>query len=823
MGYPGWMLLTVPGLFPAHAQAQDARKGQAEQKLKVAEDYLRVGQFLAAQRELEQALALYRAIADQSGQRQALVSLGQVYYRRGDYRQALQVLQQAERLPGGTRDIGQRGQLFSTQGLVYLELGDYRQALRALRLAEGTQLREIAAENRNRIGLGEAYHYLGWYRRALPYLQQAIRTAGDRADQERAWTALGNLYFDLGQFNEALEAYQQAASIGRGVGDRLQMARTLNLLGRVNRALGKPTEALTFYQQALELMRAVGDETGKVRTLNNLGLIYLDLHKPDQALAQFQEALARTRLSHGAGRVTTLIHLGRFYRQQGQPDKAIEVLQEALAWARKNGDRLSETLALSELGQTHLRSGQTDKAASVLQASIEGFESLRPGLRDEQKVALLETQQDTYRAWQKALVMQNQPNAALVAAERGRARAFVELLAQRLSDTPGTVATVQPPTLSEIQATARTQQASLVTYSVASNSVVSNANQQDTELYIWVVKPTGDIAFRRVALPSQTDPNRSLAAIAQSSRITAATGREQPQPQLSNLVVTLRSSVLDQKAPMLQSLRNGYDLLIQPIADLLPADPQARVVIIPQDALFLVPFPALQDAKGQFFIEQHTVLIAPSIQSLALAPARRTPVQATSALVVGNPEPMPEQLLPLPGAEAEAKAIAQLLNTQPLLGRQATETAVLEKLSQATIIHLATHGLLDDQQGLQSALALAAGENQDGLLTAAEILDLKLQANLAVLSACNTGRGRITGDGVIGLSRSLMSSGISSVIVSLWSVPDLPTTTLMTEFYRQWQNNPNKAQALRQAMLTTMRQTPNPRDWAGFILIGRSD
>jgi CHAT domain-containing protein len=130
---------------------------------------------------------------------------------------------------------------------------------------------------------------------------------------------------------------------------------------------------------------------------------------------------------------------------------------------------------------------------------------------------------------------------------------------------------------------------------------------------------------------------------------------------------------------------------------------------------------------------------------------------------------------------------------------------------------------LDDQQGLQSALALAAGENQDGLLTAAEILDLKLQANLAVLSACNTGRGRITGDGVIGLSRSLMSSGISSVIVSLWSVPDLPTTTLMTEFYRQWQNNPNKAQALRQAILTTMQHNPNPRDWAGFILIGRSD
>ena len=92
-----------------------------------------------------------------------------------------------------------------------------------------------------------------------------------------------------------------------------------------------------------------------------------------------------------------------------------------------------------------------------------------------------------------------------------------------------------------------------------------------------------------------------------------------------------------------------------------------------------------------------------------------------------------------------------------------------------------------------------------------------------VLSACDTGRGKITGDGVVGLSRSLISAGVPSVLVSLWSVPDAPTAELMTEFYRQWETTGDKAQALRQAMLITMKKHPDPIDWAAFTLIGEAE
>lgn len=102
---------------------------------------------------------------------------------------------------------------------------------------------------------------------------------------------------------------------------------------------------------------------------------------------------------------------------------------------------------------------------------------------------------------------------------------------------------------------------------------------------------------------------------------------------------------------------------------------------------------------------------------------------------------------------------------------------------------------------------------------------MNLRADLVVLSACGTGRGNITGDGVIGLSRSLMAAGVPSIVVSLWAVEDRATAELMREFYRQWQNPDNpmdKAQALRQAMLTTMETRPNPRLWAAFTLIGEA-
>jgi CHAT domain-containing protein len=422
----------------------------------------------------------------------------------------------------------------------------------------------------------------------------------------------------------------------------------------------------------------------------------------------------------------------------------------------------------------------------------------------------------SYKFLQRIFVAQGQFEAALEMAERGRSRAFIQLLAERLASSEKQPTEVihristRPPTIEQIRQVAKEQNATLVEHSIV-----------DEKLYIWSIKPTGEVGFKQVDLKSL---GISLQDLVTRSRESIGVGG--------------RSLELSFEPGLNQTdrLKQLHKLLIEPIAQYLPTDPNQRVIFIPQNELFLIPFAALQDVSGKYLIEKHTILTAPSIQVLQLTRQKRQGVSGDGVLVVGNPTmpsvttdlgKPPQVLFSLPGAEKEATAIAQLLNTKALTGNQATKAAVLPKLSNARIIHLATHGLLDDFKGLgvPGAIALApdgTGELNDGLLTSSEILDLKLNAELVVLSACDTGRGRVTGDGVIGLSRSLITAGVLSVIVSLWSVPDAPTASLMTKFYQNLQKNPDKAQALRQAMLTTMATHPNPRDWAAFTLIGEA-
>lgn len=178
-----------------------------------------------------------------------------------------------------------------------------------------------------------------------------------------------------------------------------------------------------------------------------------------------------------------------------------------------------------------------------------------------------------------------------------------------------------------------------------------------------------------------------------------------------------------------------------------------------------------------------------------------------------------------------------------MIGAEATKTAILERISDAGLVHFATHGLLETGllTDIPGAIAVAqsdgggtppiplAGTNRtirfsdNGLITTKDLLTLRLQAELVVLSACNTGGGDLSGDGVTGLSRAFIAAGVPSLIVSLWSVPDALTVELMTVFYEAWLRHGDKAQALRQAMLATRDRYPNPINWAAFTLIGESE
>jgi CHAT domain-containing protein/Flp pilus assembly protein TadD len=752
-------------------------------------------------------LAIARSIKDRESEGNALGNLGVAYRSLGDYAKAIEYAQQSLAIARSIKDRQSEGAALGNLGLAYLSLGDYAKAIEYQQqlLTIARSIKDRQSEGKALGNLGNAYYFLGDYAKVIEYQQQWLAIARSIKDRQSEGAALGNLgvaYLSLGDYAKAIEYAQQVLAIARSIKDRENEGIALGNLGNAYSSLGDYAKSIYYYQQQLAIARSIKDRQSEAIALGNLGVAYMKL---------------------------------------GDYAKAIEYAQQHLAIARSIKDRSSERIALNNLGLSLYRQGKLSAAEKTLLDSIKVSESLRADLDDAKKVSIFDTQTDPYLNLQKVLIAQKKNNEALEIAERGRARAFVELLAGRLAPSASTQLTINPPNIQQIQQIAKEQNATLVEYSTIWNEA----------LYIWVIKPTGEITFRSVDLKSL---NINLGQATETTRVAAATGRglnEQDtafaemirgtrdslgtsENNLSNQQATNRphsTPTNSQTAnPKLQQL---YQLLIEPIADLLPTNPNDPVIFIPHQSLFLAPFASLQNAQGQYLVEKHTIIIAPAIQILQLTHQSRQKNRQTSAqniLVVGNPTmPQignpPRQLPSLPGSEQEAQIIAKLLNTQAIIGPQATKISIVKQMLNARIIHLATHGFFKEvkSRDMPGAIALAPSGNDDGFLTSSEILDLKLNAELVVLSACNTGRGTLTSDGVIGLSRALITAGVPTILTSLWPVPDAPTAELMAEFYRQLQQNPNKAQALRQAMLITMKKHPEPRDWAGFTLIGEAE
>ncbi|MDZ7960003.1 MAG: tetratricopeptide repeat protein [Aulosira sp. DedQUE10] len=805
----------------AIAQEIKDRKGEGQALGNLGNNYFSLGQYIKARDYYQQSLAIARAVNDHITQGNLLGNLGETYRQLGDFSQAIDYQQQS--LANARKINNRSGEAAALGGIgnAYYALAEYAKAIdyhqQSLTIA-------LAIKDREREGkalgnLGNAYSGLGDYAKAIDYQRQWLivaRTIKDRQSEGAAFVNLGNIYDTLGEYAKAVESYEQSLAIARAIKDRQNEGSALGNLGITYRNLGEYTKAIEYHQQQLAIAREIQDPQGQMLALASLGNGTASMGDYTKAINYYQQSLAIAgQIQDRSGEALGLGSLAIAYLYQGDYPKTIDYTQQTLVIARQLQERQTEGEALHNLGFAFYKSGNLPQAESYFLAAIKVWESQRSRLgkkNDAFKISSFEGQFHTYHWLQKVLINQNKSDTALEIAERGRARAFVDLLAAKLSPTE--VASLPSPNLEQIKQIAQTHQATLVQYSIIYDELLIQGKPQakESELYIWVVKPTGAVTFRKVDLKTLAEKEKtSLVAIAKKILTT--------NPGLWS-----------------KSLKALHQILIQPIADQLPTNPQDRVIFIPQSALFLVPFPALQDANGQYLIEKHTILTSPSIQVLALTQQQKQKVKQAAlneALVVGNPtmpkvspaigQP-PEQLPPLPAAEEEAKAIAPLLQTQALIGNKATKAAILPLLPKARIIHLATHGIFDEIRGLGSAVALAPSGQDNGLLTAEEILEgVKLNAELVVLSACKTGRGRITGDGIIGLSRSLISAGTPSVIITLWDVDDEATASLMTEFYQNLQQNPDKAVALRTAMLNKVKQRLNPIYWAAFTLVGEAE
>ncbi|HIJ20955.1 MAG TPA: CHAT domain-containing protein, partial [Deltaproteobacteria bacterium] len=286
---------------------------------------------------------------------------------------------------------------------------------------------------------------------------------------------------------------------------------------------------------------------------------------------------------------------------------------------------------------------------------------------------------------------------------------------------------------------------------------------------------------------------------------------------------TLAKTVLDFRR-MLQNLepleKSSMELHTWLLSKVTPDLGDCRILgIVPHGILHYLSFATLFDGKD-YLVDRFPLFYLPSAGVLPYTLERRKAGKNKQVLAIGNPD-LKNPALDLPFAEKEIFTIGWNFPEITLLTREkATESWVVKNISKFGIIHLASHGEFDPVNPLFSAVKLAPDGNNDGDLEAAETFGLQIEADLVVLSACQTGLGKITsGDDVIGMNRSFLYAGTHAIISSLWRVSDISTAMLIKQFYRSYRAM-NKAESLQRAMLHVKQRYPHPGYWGAFLLVG---
>jgi tetratricopeptide (TPR) repeat protein/Tol biopolymer transport system component len=437
--------------------------------------------------------------------------------------------------------------------------------------------------------LGNAYSCLSDYTNAIESYSQALQVAQKfnyPQQQVKNFANLGSVYNSLADYDKAIQHYNDALKLLEQNQDQKTKAEVLRGRGNAYNSLGNSNNAIQDYLQALAIDEAGKNGSGVAEDKVNLASIYQSLGDYNKAIQYYKEA-------YEFKPIEALTGLGNTYLALGDTAKAIDLHQQSLEKAQQQEDSEGEGNALNNLAKALRQTGKLVEAEQHLRKAIEIWENLRTNLDDASKVSIFEKQARTYRLLQEILIAQNKPEEALEIAERGRARAFVELLNSRISPDKKEQP-ISPPDIELLKQIAKGQKATLVQYAIISDTFKVQGKEQtkESELYIWVIKPTGDVTFRRSDLkPLWQKENLTLTEFVTISREAIGVSRGGMYD-----VKVVAQSQPDQT----QRLQQLHNLLIKPIADVLPTDENERVIFIPHQELFLVPFGALQDESGKY-------------------------------------------------------------------------------------------------------------------------------------------------------------------------------------------------------------------------------
>jgi len=804
------------------------------------------------------ALEVFRHLGQTEEEAKTLDSIGANFQDTADYPEALKYYQQSFQAAQKARSPGVAGRALSHIGIVKRNLGDYGQATEYLQRALGLQKKAGDLS-----GVGLTLYYLGIvsrgrgeFERALQFCRESLesyRQAADRRGEAQTLLELSLLHGTIGQPEAAISYSSQALTVAQETGYRAVAGLAELFIGNAFWDLRRLEEARAHTEQALSIFRGINRRSSVGDALYLLGQIRRegdhDFEKARQAYAEMLQ-LGR-ELKEPVKQAGALLGLGQTARASGSAQEALSRLDESLELASSSRTPDVEYQVRAERARTLRALGRKEDGLAEFEASARIVNDLRANLKsDPGKVSFLDHRQAVFTDWAEALFEDGRAEQALEVAEAGRARAMADLLAQRrirgkprerqiLEQFRTTVDTLAastraqtgPPTLASTEGSTtrgtalETQLASLRSQNqeLASLLTVESPKMEEirgvaarlgaaiveylateSRLFIWVVQPSGGVHSIRkdIARESLASSVKKLRQQIDRADADALQHPETVRPQLRTLDATLFESI----EPWL------------PAAD-------TPVIVVPHGPLWLVPFAALEDVAGKSLAERHTLCFVPSVSVFRYTGGKRaSATTAQRALVVADPvPPHGSGLPPLAGSRAEAIQIQTRLGPRRahlLTGAEASEAAVKRESAGYSILHFATHGLIVEDRPLESSLVLAEGNGEDGYLRVDEVFGLDLKADLVVLSGCSTGLGRLSGDGVLGLTRAFLYAGTRSLVVSQWDVSDRATALVMDRFYAELEAGRSKVAALRAAQLSAKERWPHPALWATFGLVG---
>ena len=850
--------------------------------LSIGDTYNRLNEFREALDYFNQTLALTATLGDKRLEAGAANYAGGMLDQLADVGKALAQYQRALKL---AREVGWQTaetNALSNIGKIYGDAADWQKALeyysQALPIQQSLGNKRSEALTLNNIGI--VYNWSGEQEKALDYLQQSLVIFRDLKDKDsEGYTLLniGRAYRRLNQFSKALDQFQQAQAIQKQTGNQSQEGETLDEMGGAYATLNQLDKALEYHRQAIEIQRKAGNLRREAVALTNLGDVYNLLNQPEKALEQFNQALALISSIDPTTTATALVGAARAEQKRGKLDEARKHIEESLALIETVRTRASNLqmrssyrasvesaheLYIDTLMQQHAKDPSRKLDAEALQASergrarnlLEQLGEARVNIRQGIDPGLLEKERELTRVLNAKAQREMQRKASKGSAEElamlrreisGLEDEYQQVQAAIRKSSPQYSALTQPQPLSvkEIQ-----QQ-------LDADTLLLEYSLGTERSYLWVVSHD---SLKSYVLARREEIQRMAQHVYRS--LTARSvfeSREAPVERNSRIRTADRE--------FLEASRELSRKILGPAAGELK---DKRLVIVADGALQYVPFaalmvPALEGERP--LIVQHEIVSLPSASAFAVQRqnlANREPAPKMLAVIAdpvfsssdsrlktrtesvaqdstrslvhtsGNAAGTQLSIPRLPFTRSEADQILAVAragaNLKALDFRANRAIATGGELGKYRYVHFATHGYLDTTRAGLSAIVLslfdAQGNPQDGFLRTHDIYNLKLPAELVVLSACETGLGKdVTGEGLEGLTRGFMYAGARRVVVSLWSVNDKATAALMQRLYvGMLRNGKTPAAALRAAQIEMLRagQWQSPYFWAPFVMQG---